>query len=131
MPVGECGDILGLALINSLLYRDDRRSGFICRANRIVAKGRGPYGRHTEAFDAEARALLAGLQAAFSHQMFKLLTNLWACLDNEEVARQVVHRSCATSKELFTQIAQLLVEWPSRHHLASWGSLPTGAAQVV
>lgn len=76
-----------------------------------------PLGTRIEVFDAEARAALAGLEAVLTLTSIRFAANLWICLDNLEVALQLLSPSKGSSQEIFQRFAELAPQWLQRQRL--------------
>jgi len=72
-----------------------------------------PLGPNKEVFDAEAEAALAGLRMAMAHPRAQQASNLWICLDNLEVAIQLLSLSTGPSQAVFKDFRELANTWPS------------------
>ena len=70
-----------------------------------------------EVFDAEAEAALAGAQAALAFPTARFATNLWICLDNQEVATRLLSPSTGSSQKVFESFCTLAAAWPLRERL--------------
>jgi ribonuclease HI len=89
--------------------------GWVVRcASRTIAEGKAGYGRHVEVFDAEARALRAGLKAALNAPGANLAGNLWACLDNKAVVDLATGLPRGTSQATLQGVQSLLRKWRER-----------------
>lgn len=74
-------------------------------------------GTRIEVFDAEARAALAGLEAVLPLSSTRFVANLWICLDNLEVALQLLSPSKGSLQEIFQRFANLVPSWLERIRL--------------
>lgn len=89
--------------------------GFVSfEANSQLSHSSFPLGPNKEVFDAEAEAALAGLQAAMAHPAAQSASNLWICLDNLEVAIQLLSSPTGSSQAVFENFRILAATWPSR-----------------
>ena len=70
-------------------------------------------GPNKEVFDAEAEAALAGLRMAMAHPKAQQASNLWICLDNLEVATQLLSLTLGPSQAVFKDFRELANTWPS------------------
>ncbi|KAF7174224.1 hypothetical protein CNMCM6106_008361 [Aspergillus hiratsukae] len=86
--------------------------GFI--AGCQVLRGSFPLGPNKEVFDAEAIAALLGLKAAIKHLGSHAASNIWICLDNLEVAIQLLSSTTGSSQEVFEDFRTLAATWISR-----------------
>ena len=83
-------------------------------AGREIASGSAAYGQAVEVYDAEARALRAGLQAAIAHPKAAFAKNLWACLDNEGVVNSIHRGPLLTSQGHLRKARAMLDGWKTR-----------------
>ena len=67
-----------------------------------------------EVFDAEAIAATEGLRAAIGSVGASYATNLYVCLDNLEVARNLLRTTNTSSQLSFTTFKSLASKWPAR-----------------
>ena len=81
---------------------------------QTLAEGMAGYGKHVEVFDAEARALCAGLEAALPSTAAPHARNLWACLDNRAVVDLTGGLPKGSSQGTIMRIQQLLRQWHNR-----------------
>jgi ribonuclease HI len=104
-------------------------------AGRLIGSGCASYGKHVEIYDAEARALEAGVTAALMHPAAPLAHNLWACLDNKSAGEAIYNPGAATtSRAASKRTAQKLAAWKTRPRPEAYARLPSLAdtnAQVV
>jgi hypothetical protein len=66
-----------------------------------------PLGPNKEVFDAKAEVALAGIKAALKLYTTCFATNLWICLDNLEVATQLLSPFTSLSQEVFESFRAL------------------------
>ena len=76
-----------------------------------------PLGNTQEVYDAEARAALAGLEGVLQLDSTRFATNLWICLDNIEVATQLLSHTKGSSQAVFQKFATQASQWPLRARL--------------
>ena len=84
------------------------------QAGSQFLRGSIALGHNKEVFDAEAEAALAGLKAAMTHSTAQHAPSLWICLDNLEVAIQLLSASTGSSQAVFESFNTLAATWPSR-----------------
>jgi hypothetical protein len=95
-------------------------------AGRLIGSGCASYGKHVEIYDAEARALEAGVTAALVHPAAPLAHNLWACLDNKSAGEAIYNPGAATtSRATSTRTAQKLAAWRTRPRPGTHARLPS------
>ena len=101
--------------------------------DRLITQGSAPYGRNIEVYDAEARALKAGLTAASTCSIAPQAHNLWACLDNQaitEVVRQIGPQA-GSSQCTLREGANIIQQWPERARPETFRHLHAGVANTV
>lgn len=86
-----------------------------------------PLGTRKEVFDAEAIGALEGLKAALKLPSTKLAENLWICLDNLEVAMQLLDSFDGSSQAVFESFKILAKQWQLRTRLLH---IPIGSVKV-
>ena len=92
--------------------------GFVgYQVNSQFLSGFFPLGPNKEVFDAEAEAALSGLKTAKAHPMAQYASNLWICLDNLEVAIQLLSSTTGPSQAVFEDFRELAATWASRRRL--------------
>ena len=60
------------------------------QGGRKIAEASIPFGDRVEVFDAEARAAVAGIKDAISRGVPHRASDIWICLDNQEVALRLL-----------------------------------------
>jgi ribonuclease HI len=102
----------------SKLENGQAGGGFVgFQADSQLLRSSFPLGPNKEVFDAEAEAALAGLQATMAHPAAQYASNLWICLDNLEVAIQLLSSPTGSSQAVFENFRTLAATWPSRSRL--------------
>jgi ribonuclease HI len=101
--------------------------------NARAACGSLTYSKHVEVYDAEARALRSGLEAAMSHPAAHWARHLWACLDNKAAAQAPYDPGAAGSSQAVTmRTHHLLGAWSTRPRRPAIAQLtPETHAQTV
>ncbi|EED14453.1 conserved hypothetical protein [Talaromyces stipitatus ATCC 10500] len=87
------------------------------QAGSQFLRGSIPLRHNKEVFDAEAEAALTGLKATMIHSTAQCSLNLWICLDNLEVAIQLLSLSIGSSQAVFESFNTLAATWPLRRRL--------------
>jgi ribonuclease HI len=72
------------------------------------------YGDRVEVFDAEARAAVAGIIDTMSCRAAYHATNIWICLDNQEVALRLFTPFLGSSADTFQEACALQADWAAR-----------------
>lgn len=102
----------------SKLENDQAGAGVVAyQGGHQILKLAIPLGTNQEVYDAEARAALAGLEAILKSSTTRFATNLWVCLDNLEVATQLLYQSESSSQGVFQRFANLAPSWFDRERL--------------
>ena len=93
--------------------------GFVIyQANTVALQRSFSLGKEAEVFDAEAKAALAGLEAALGMETSRLASDLWICLDNLEVAVRLLSRpDSGSSQAIFHRFAKKAQLWRERARL--------------
>ena len=76
-----------------------------------------PLGKQKEVYDAEVLDALAGLRASLQLPSTKFASGLWICLDNLEVATQLLSHPIGSSQIHFQEFAELALTWQQRVRL--------------
>ncbi|KFZ19203.1 hypothetical protein V501_00772 [Pseudogymnoascus sp. VKM F-4519 (FW-2642)] len=79
-----------------------------------IAEASIPFGDRVEVFDAEARAAVAGIRDAISRGDPNRASDIWICLDNQEVALRLLAPFLGSSAETFQSALGLQTAWQAR-----------------
>lgn len=112
-----------------ILYSDGSKqqngstgAGFVAYQGGIqVLRQSIALGEGAEVFDAEARGALEGAKAVLRLSTTKFATNLWVCLDNLEVAINLLSPFPGSSQAVFHEFLGFNSKWKSRYRLAHAG----------